>query len=61
MAFLEKNGRLKIPKQVFSKKLKLSLTNVPSSQTATVKNILIKHPINATEHPRLETTMRVYL
>ena len=60
MAFLERNGRLKILKRVFSKKLMLSLPNVLSYQTARVKKILIRYPIDETEHPRLETTMRVY-
>ena len=60
MAFLERNGRLKIPKRVSSKGLKLSLLNVPSSQTAWVKKTLIKQLIDATELPKPATTMRVY-
>ena len=60
MAFLERNGRLKIPKRVSSKGLKLSLLNVPSSQTVWVKKTLIKQLIDATELPKPATTMRVY-
>ena len=60
MAFLGRNGRLKIHMRVQLKRLKLSLPNVPSSLTARVKKTPIKQIIDATELPRPATTMRVY-